>query len=317
MRILLLVLTVSAALAQERVIPSEGDVYAAEFTNGKLVTALCADGLRQWDLTSGSVRKSIRLAKDEMPLALPAGGGVFAVKNHNGVITVRDSETEKEALRIAGSFRPDFYSAAVSTDGKLVAAPIRVKGNSRNDVLHVWDEAGNERFSVPAGMGGSLPVFSPDGSMVAAASADTNLRIWATRDGELLQVIDDLLVSMFALSFTPDGRFLAAAGVDRIVYFWDTRTWKLVHKLTGQPEMINAMAFSADGRLLATGGSNDISETHPVSILLWDVASAKNVATLQVPHAVYSVAFSPDGKWLVAGSGEKSVRMWELRQYLR
>src|SRR5262249_11421951 len=131
-------------------------------------------------------------------------------------------------------------------------------------------------------------------------------------DGELVRLIEDVPVSVFDMAFTPDGKYLAAAGVDRIVYFWDAHTWKLARKLTGQQEMIASLAFSADGRLLATGGFNDITQKHPVSILLWDVASGKIVRTLPSPHRVGSVAFSPDGKLLASTSDDNHVRFWNM-----
>jgi WD40 repeat protein len=115
------------------------------------------------------------------------------------------------------------------------------------------------------------------------------------------------------VAFTPDGKSLAAAGADRIVYIWDAKTWKLERKLTGQPEMISALAFSGDGKTLATGGFNDITNKHPVSILVWDFPSGKVVKTVSAPHRVTATALSPDGKLLAAISGDKKVRLWNVR----
>src|SRR5437667_449038 len=127
--------------------------------------------------------------------------------------------------------------------------------------------------------GTSSLAFSPDGSVLAAGSWDTNLRAWNTRNGELLALIEELPVAMFGIAFSPDGKTLATAGVNRIVYLWDSKTWKLARKFVGQPEMISALAYSPDGRFLATGGFNDITQAHPVSILIWDVGTGKTVRT--------------------------------------
>jgi WD40 repeat protein len=299
----------------DRVVSSEADVRAVTFApDGKTLNGLCADGkLRQWDVQSGAVRKTVAWEKEESIAAFPLEGDVFATTSAGGIVTLRDLQNWQEKRRIAGPPGRPVRSVAFSADRKLVAGSNRVEGNSRDEVMRLWDGEGKERFAVPGGIGGtSALAISPDGSILAAGSYDTDIRIWTTRHGELVRHVEDLPVSMFAMAFTPDGRFLAAAGADRIVYFWDAKAWKLSRKLTGQPEMISAMAFSPDGRLLATGGFNDITSQHPVSILLWDVASGKVVATKPAPHRVGSVAFSPDSKLLASTSGEKSVRLWEI-----
>jgi WD40 repeat protein len=305
-----------AALGQDRVLTSEAEVRSVAFApDGKVLTALCTDGkLRQWDVRSGARGKTLEWSKDESPAAFPLEGDVFATTGSGGVIALRDLRDWQVERRVSGPLARSVRSVALSADRKLVAGSSRVEGNSRDETMRLWDGSGQERFAVPGGIGGtSALAISPDGAILAAGSYDTNVRAWTTRNGELLRLVEDLPVSMFALAFTPDGRFLAAAGADRIVYFWETKTWKLARKLTGQPEMISAMAFSPDGRLLATGGFNDITFMHPVSVLLWDVASGKPVATKPAPHRVGSVAFSPDSRLLAASSGDKDVRIWEVR----
>jgi WD40 repeat protein len=316
MRALILILAAATATAEDRVISSEADVRAVAFApGGKILTGLCVDGkLRQWDVQSGKVRKTLAWENGESTAAFPLEGDVFATTGSGGIIMLRDLENWQEVRRVTGPSGRAVRTVALSADRKLMAGSTRVEGNSRDEVMRLWDGAGKQRFAVPGGTGGtSALAISPDGSVLAAGSYDTDLRIWTTRNGELLRRIEDLPVSMFALAFTPDGRFLAAAGADRTVYFWDTKNWQPARKLTGQPEMISALAISPDGRLLATGGFNDITSQHPVSILLWDVASGKIVGTKPAPHRVGSVAFSPDGKLLASTSGDKSVHLWEVR----
>ena len=315
-RAAILMLAIAAASAQVRTIASDADVRSIAFSkNGESLAGLCLDGkLRVWDVRSGAVKKASRWAMSERVSAMPSGSGLYALSGEDGNVALVDWESATAGRRIPGNGRR-VGTVAIGGGGQTIAGGSRVAGNSRDETMRLWDASGKERFAVPSGIGGtSAAAISPDGSLLAAGSWDTNVRVWSASNGELKRLIDnELSVAMFAMAFTPDGKHLVTAGVDRTVYFWDTATWKLERRLTGQPEMISSLAISPDGRMLATGGLNDITEKHPVSILLWDIATGKEVRRLASPHIVPSVAFSPDGKWLAAASIDKTVRLWSLQ----
>jgi WD40 repeat protein len=69
---------------------------------------------------------------------------------------------------------------------------------------------------------------------------------------------------------------------------------------------VYGVAFSPDSKTLASAGGDG-------TIKLWDVATAKEVATFR-GHAdrVFSVAFSPDGRQLASASYDQTVRLWDL-----
>jgi WD40 repeat protein len=52
------------------------------------------------------------------------------------------------------------------------------------------------------------------------------------------------------------------------------------------------------------------------TVKLWSVESQKEVTTLQ-GHSkfVNSVAFSPDGKYLVSGSKDSTVKLWSMENF--
>src|SRR4051812_44035165 len=66
------------------------------------------------------------------------------------------------------------------------------------------------------------------------------------------------------------------------------------------------VAFSPDGKTLASAGPGK-------AIVLWDVATGKERASLQGHQkTVISVAFSPDGKKLASGSEDRTVKLWDV-----
>jgi len=113
---------------------------------------------------------------------------------------------------------------------------------------------------VPAGLGGTRRWPSrPVENFLAAASYDTNVRAWNSRNGELLRLIDELPVATFALAFSPDGRYLAAAGVGPHGYLFDAKSWKLARKLSGQPEMISALLSLPTAACFCPAASSELT----------------------------------------------------------
>ncbi len=46
---------------------------------------------------------------------------------------------------------------------------------------------------------------------------------------------------------------------------------------------------------------------------MWDIESGQQVLTLSIEDGVTTVAISPDGQYVAAGSLDKSVRVWDSR----
>jgi WD40 repeat protein len=100
------------------------------------------------------------------------------------------------------------------------------------------------------------------------------------------------------LAFSPDGQTLAAGGGS--VELWDVKSGASRRLSPRGKGPLRALAFSPDGTTLAA--VND-------AVTVWDIATGREIATF--PGAA-PLAFTPDGKTLIAGSRTNGVTLWDL-----
>nr|AAX07504.1 WD-repeat protein [Gemmata sp. Wa1-1] len=141
--------------------------------------------------------------------------------------------------------------------------------------------------------------FLPDGRAVSA-DASGHVRVWdaAGRAPQWDWPIGNSPIT--ALAVHPTRNWVAIADGNAVTV-WDADTGKPI----AQPARALWAAFNNDGTRLATA--------HNGTVQLWSVPDWKPVAELRGhEQKVTAGAFSPDGRVLVTGSLDCSVRTWDL-----
>lgn len=194
---------------------------------------------------------------------------------------------------------------AASADGRFVCH--RPDGTASCSVIEV--EGGREVIRFDDDPSWLAPTFSADGGTFCVGSSGGRVRVHDLPSGRLRGTIPAHHGYAYACDLSRDGTRLATAGFDGVVRLWSTETMAMQGEFRSAMESFWSVALSPDGRRIAAG-------TGESSVVVWDVPSGLEVATLGMGEPLFPVEgllrFTPDGSTLVLGGAR--WRTWHGAQ---
>jgi RNA polymerase sigma factor (sigma-70 family) len=232
---------------------------------------------------------------------------------------------------------------AFSADGRRALSGGVCYGD-RDPTVRLWDVAtGKELRKLEGHTEGVYSLdFLPGGKKAVSGGADGTIRIWDLETGKELNRYEGHEGTVYGLDVTRDGKLLLTGGEDSTMRLWDLETGKEVRRFVGHEGRVRAVAFSADGRQAVSG-----TVLGDATLRIWDVETGKEMSKYTVastparnrrglgalktggfggfgpggfgpfpfpdePGGIASVAFSPDGKLVLAGCMDNVLRVFEL-----
>lgn len=162
--------------------------------------------------------------------------------------------------------------------------------------------------------------LAQDGSYLATAISDEDdntIQVWNTDTGELLNTLSGNSQRINDLTFSPDGTILASGNSNETIMLWDlvSNASREIYKGTYSSSF--TLAFSPDGELLASGDDDGNVRILKVNDNDNDNGLKRLISQNMFTHSrhkdkVTVLAFSPDGKMLISGSEDGTIRGWDV-----
>lgn len=197
----------------------------------------------------------------------------------------------------------DVFTLSASPDKKRFAM---VSGDNR---VRVFDAKTIEKiWEIKLPQEAQVIDWSPDGSMLAAASDDKNLYVLNSDDGKVLQKIG-VANSHTPISFTLDGTKIIS-GDENLLHIHDVETGTRVVPTMGLPANKSGIEYAlvgSGGKMAMTGGGEEFH--------VWDLESGKAIKTFEESNNITAMVLSRDGGLVAVGSSRGGITVRQTSDF--
>ncbi|RFU31788.1 hypothetical protein B7463_g4550, partial [Scytalidium lignicola] len=258
-----------------------------------------------WNSTSGRVNKLCELQDDTVTsVSWIQRGSHIAIGTGKGLVQIWDAERTRRLRTMTG------HTARV---GSLAWNDHILTSGSRDRLIYHRDVRAPDQW-IKKLVGHKQEVcglrWNCEDGQLASGGNDNKLMVWDKLSENPLFKFSDHTAAVKAIAWSPHQRGLLASGggtADRRIIFHDTLRGTTINEIDTGSQVCN-LAWSKN--------SNEIVSTHGYSqnqIVVWKYPSMQQVVSLTGhTYRVLYLAMSPDGRVVVTGAGDETLRFWNV-----
>jgi eukaryotic-like serine/threonine-protein kinase len=199
--------------------------------------------------------------------------------------------------------------------------------------MMAWDLETGERSCIAESIGGDMNYafgFDPQGKQLAGVStnqAQYQVSVWNVEIRQELfapsprqadTVLPELIWPVSSMSWRPDGKQLAQASFDGSIRFWDPSGKRLIGQVKKPNDLpILALAWNPHDPVVAAAGEDGVVRLIPEKSISSDDHGRPFTRPIQLKGhsaSIRALSWCGDGSKLATVSGDKSIRIWQLRE---
>lgn len=293
----------------------------------QFLSGSCDKTVRLWDIESRREVRQFKGANGQVFCIALSPDGRYALTGGGGKDLQLWDISTGELLRTLSGHTSTVLSVAFSPDGLQAASA------GYDQTVRLWDVVKSKPLKVLRGH--VTPVFSvafsPDGKQLVSGGGksdpttgkpiDCSIRVWDCEKGEEVSCLTGSTHRVTCVSFGATPRqILSSSGlifsndkapVDPRIRSWDLELKKEISSFAGPNEGASAVGVTRDGRfIILAGGDGAMQVLH--------TAGGESLKRYE-GHGdrVVCLGISPDSRYVVTGSRNGSLLLWQMPEELR